>query len=247
MEYKNAPIAEVVIGMQFDGKVFDNPYIYNFYQDYKGQFPIIKENPALPSVIERIEGGAENKILQGFESRKFFINGNNSKLIQLQPDRLLFNWKRTTEQLEYPHFHAVLEEFMNIYTRLDADCDLDTKITQVEITYLDHIVLDNFQKTDFNPNGILDIIAFNEETNINHLKFEIGIPKEELSGNIKVNITSALRNQDKGKVLVMENTCRGALGKLKKEEWFKKAHNELIDLFDSITSDNAKKVWGVQK
>jgi uncharacterized protein (TIGR04255 family) len=184
--------------------------------------------------------------LSNFNSRKFFINKIGSKLIQLQPDKLLFNWKKTDVGEEYPNFSVVFEEFMKHYESLKGESDIDSRINQVEVTYLDHILLEDFEIKDFNTGAILNVLNF-ENRPINHFKVEYSIPVEDLRGNIRVSIHSAKRNNDLKNIIVLESTCRGALGKNSISEWFDTAHKRLTNLFDNLSTDKAKEIWEGQK
>ena len=42
IELSKPPVIEVVIGSQFDGPIFDNSYVYEFFQKIKDQYPIEK-------------------------------------------------------------------------------------------------------------------------------------------------------------------------------------------------------------
>lgn len=246
MEYKNAPIKEVVIGAQFDGKAISYECIYNFYNLIREQFPTIKENPILPTVIERLDVPSETKIISGFNSRKFFINENGSKLIQMQSDRLLFNWKKTQGNEEYPHFESVFKEFKLVLDKVDGLCKITDKINQVEVTYLDHVLLSDFEKKTYNPTDIFNLVNLQAENELKHLKLELGYPKKDLNGVINIQLSSAINNENQ-KIFMLESTCRGALGDMTIDSWFKLAHNILLDQFANITTENAKEKWGIKK
>ena len=111
MRYNNAPVGEVVIGIALNGIIFDNNFMYEFYQNFKEKYPIIQEHEIVPTVIESSSGPNEHRLLPGFNSRKFFLNKEQNKLVQLQADRFLFNWRKTDNKDEYPHFSSVSSEF----------------------------------------------------------------------------------------------------------------------------------------
>lgn len=248
MKLENAPIAEVVIGVQFGQSLITNKHIFNFFQDKKSLYPNITEDKILPAIIEDPEGESERKVLQGFHTRKFLINSKNTKLIQLQPDKLLFNWRKTTDEQEYPHFYNVLKEFFEIYNGLKKYCDLDNNINQQEVTYVDHILMDEFERfDDYNPSSILNINNLDEKTKINSLFQIFTFPVKNLSGNMHLQLKSATRKKDKRKIISMESTCRGAPTGKSLKHWYNEAHDNLIELFKDITTNNAKEKWGVYK
>lgn len=247
MEFQNAPIAEVVIGIQFDKPLISYNNILNFYQTIKTNFVKVKEQQVLSSAIENPNGQTERRLLQGFNSRKLFINKDENKLVQIQPDRLLFNWRKTNDTDEYPHFSNVYHEFKNIYEKLSEICSFENKDNQLEVAYVDHIIIDEFGKNDFNPSEILSIFNIDKKKTVNSIEQNITFPVKNLLGNINLQIVSATRNNDKRKIFRMESTCRGARKNEPMDNWYENAHNELLKLFSNITTEKAKQVWGIIK
>ena len=246
MKFKNAPIAEVVVGAQFEEFVFGSGFIFNFYQKNKNDYPIVREDALLSSVIERMEGPDQHKILNTQNSRKLFFNTNETKLIQLQPDRLLFNWRKTSDDEEYPHFDSVFKEFKKIYDGLVNE-DLQQKINQLEMTYVDHFLMEDFKQNDYNPSQVLNIIDLTTFDEVKSIEQNISFPVRNLNSNIHLNIRSATRKNDQKKILRMDTTCRGAPGNKDINNWYEEAHDKLLELFSHITTDKAKTKWGIEK
>lgn len=246
MKFDKAPIAEVVLGLQFKEPVFTYKFIYNFYNSIKDNFPEIQENQILPTVIEKIDEPTENKILQGFNSRKFFIHKNQNKLIQMQPDRLLFNWRKLENAAEYPHFINVKDEFLKIFASVNEIQNIKSMINQLEMTYVDNIFIDQHKADNFDTKTIFNI--FNLRKDIKTLDYKISYPIVELNGNVHLSIKNAKSKKDQRKLLVVESTTRGALlNGMSIDEWFEASHKELLDLFNNITTDSAKEIWGINK
>ena len=244
MKFDNAPIAEVVLGLQFNEPVFTYKFIYDFYNSIKENFPEVQENQILPTVIEKTDEPAENKILQGFNSRKFFIHKNQNKLIQIQPDRLLFNWRKLENATEYPHFANVKDEFIKMFSIIDEKLNINLKINQLEMTYVDNIFIDQHNADNFNTKTIFKIFSLNKD--VKSTEYKISYPIVGLNGNVLLSINSAKTKKDQRKLLIMESTTRGALNGMSINEWFEASHKELLDLFVTITTDSAKEIWGIK-
>ncbi|RLD56918.1 MAG: hypothetical protein DRJ05_10520 [Bacteroidetes bacterium] len=246
IKLSNPPIIEVVIGVQFSSPLIDNKLIYDCYQLIKESFPEIKENPILPSIIENIDGPNQENLLTGFHSRKWFVNSEGHKLIQLQPDRLLFNWRKSNSEKAYPHFQNVLGEFMQVFSKFDHICSFKELINQLEITYVDHIYLDDFNLKNFEINSIFNFWNFPKPLkNITNI-FSFGHP--EINGVINVNIQSAISNIDQRKLITCSTTCRGMFNEDQDmQQWFDLSHDIIIDLFTDLISDKAKQIWGFKK
>ncbi|MEI2693878.1 MAG: TIGR04255 family protein [Saprospiraceae bacterium] len=245
MKLKNAPVVEVVIGAQFSESALPNQLIFDFYQKIRNQFPLIQEHPPLLSIIEKINEKNENYLTQNILSRKFFLTQDQTKLIQIQPNRLLLNWRKNTENTEYPHFNNVLNEFLNIYTKINQIMQIDNYLNQLEVTYVDHIILEDFDKVDFNLTGILSVYNFSRT--VKNFEGQISFPIGSINGNIILNIKNAIRNSDQKKLFVVETTCRGFNQAYSIQKWFDLAHNELVSFFEEILTPLTKSKWGYTK
>ncbi len=245
LEFTNAPVAEVVIGVQFKGAPIPIDLLFQVYNQFTEKYPVIQEHPPLNPFVEKASGIPDSSFLPGFFSRKFFINKTNDKLIQIQQDRLLFNWRRKEDQEQYPHFKVVLADFMEVYNFINSKVQLDGQLKQYEVTYWDQINIEEFGRSDYNPKGALKILSIDSE--INGIDVQYSIPNSEMGGNLRVGLRQGVRNSDMKKIILLETTMRGFSDKIPIAEWCDKAHNQLLTYFDSIITDNAFKKWGGSK
>lgn len=243
IEFRNSPLNEVVLGMQFNGATFSSNNIIDIIEIFNKEFPEISENPPLPSIVESPTMPRIERFLNSFFSRKFIIHRNKNKLIQVQLDRLLFNWRKEDAKLDYPRFENVYSDFENIYDKINSELELQitSKINQYEFTYVDHIYLDSFDLESYTLKKVLNIL--DKISNIKDLNIAYSIPKEELGGVLTTSIKSAKSKKDNRKLFVLENTCRGFDPTITMDDWFAKAHKNLLDNFINIITDEAKKVW----
>ena len=240
MKFLNPPVVEVVIGAQFKDSVFNNKAIFDYYTVIKDKYPNIQENQILPAVIERINTPNTQRLIAGFNSRKLFINQSDSRLVQIQANKLLFNWRKTPDE-DYPHFNTVVKEFKGIYDNLNSQYHISDKLDQLEITYVDHFLLEEFQKEDYNPSGILNIL--NIDYSMKNVECSITFPIQDISSNLNFTLRSATRNIDNKKLLVMETTCRGFDSNIPIFNWYEQAHKEVTNLFLKITTSSSKNKW----
>jgi uncharacterized protein (TIGR04255 family) len=115
----------------------------------------------------------------------------------------------------------------------------------LEVTYVDHIFLEDFNKIDYNPVDILNIFNFKTNIKVKRLEQQTLFPVEELNGNLNLTIRSATRKTDNKKLLYVESTCRGGRGNYTIEKWCDLAHKKLLDLFNEIITEKAKNIWGI--
>ncbi|MDZ7777255.1 MAG: TIGR04255 family protein [Bacteroidales bacterium] len=241
-------MAELVVGVQFDQSIFDSTVIFDFYQKIKDKFPKIREDNLLPEIIEKTESlnetNTQNSNIKS--SRKLFFNSKETKLIQIQHNKLLFNWRKAGGNEEYPHFDNVYAEFKKIYEKLTEKKNQNT-INQYEVTYVDHINMKDFGIEAFNTNSILSFNNFDNKEVIKSIFQHFSIPQIDLNGNINLQVQSAIRNDDKSKVLVIESTCRGYSTNVSFDEWYNIAHERLVNQFEKMTTENAQLIWEKEK
>jgi uncharacterized protein (TIGR04255 family) len=145
--FRKPPVSEVAIGIQFQAPVLTPVHLGLYYQAIKERFPVVTVQPPLQPVFETFEAMTTMTFpipfpFQGMVTlpRMWFGKEDGSALIQLQPGRLVFNWRGGLEANAYPHFNAVQTEFMNALDALDAlvksERLADISVNQCELTYI---------------------------------------------------------------------------------------------------------------
>lgn len=122
-KFRTPPLTEVVHGVQFQRLPMTIVHPGLFYATLKGGFPRSQTVPPLPPIRPTYELSPVIGGIQFAEPdevpRAWFIGQDGSTLIQLQSDRLLFNWRRDPGNAEYPHFEEVHASFRTVYGQLE--------------------------------------------------------------------------------------------------------------------------------
>lgn len=240
---KKSPLNELILGIQFDDPVLTTNHIVEIIENLKPQYSELSEHPPLPLIIESPDKPKTQRLLNRFASRIHIIHNDKTKLVQVQPDRILFNWRKTAEDSVYPKFIMIYEEFKKIMKSIDKKLSIDlyNRINQFEFTYIDHIYLEDFNIDSYQLNEILNIFEY--KSIIKELNFEFSIPKVDIGGVLNTSIKSAKNKIDSRKLFVVENTCRGFISDDSIDSWFNKSHDILIENFINIITDKAKEIW----
>jgi len=148
--YERPPVIETVLGVQFDRLPrFKNAHLGGFWKTLsQEEWPTVTDAPALPTQVERFDAGAQwaaglRLQLTGDPSCRLRIsNDKGDRMIQLQNNRLHFNWLGQGRQ-DYPRYPKVRKGFVSVldrFTRFIIDEDLgEFRPDQWEVTYVNQI------------------------------------------------------------------------------------------------------------
>lgn len=151
VDFKDPPVVEVALGLQFKPlSRLKNPHLGLLWAKYRKSMPVLEELAPRPSATEDFDAPrltspeVQIKILgTPIGSRCWFLNGDGTELIQVQPDRFVFNWRKRQTAEEYPRYEYVKERFrehFHTFTRFLSREELgDVEPNQCEVSYINHI------------------------------------------------------------------------------------------------------------
>lgn len=255
-KFKNPPIYELVIGMSFKNILFDVFAITKFYEKVKGTYSKVEEKePILFQTIEKPRNNI-NDILTDMKFnpdsfvRYWFINGDGSKLIQIQNNCFYLNWRKNqTGENVYPSFKSLLEEFKNIYTILGSIVGQDTleKNAEFELTYYDHILADIEPNRRTNLDKIFDYFhleGLTSDLDGFNIRFSKKLP--DFDGRYDANYQSAILGKTKQNIVVVKTTIKGKLTEKYNnfESWFINSSYLIVEEFVAHLTEQFKKELG---
>jgi uncharacterized protein (TIGR04255 family) len=122
-DYSDPPVDEVVIGISFMSvSGFSTNHVAKYRDLVKAEFPGLQYQPRLITPLESLtqEGssappsfGPLGFFTQPFaqpSQRTWLVNADDQRVIQIQDDAFLTNWRRR-DLKPYPHFEPLLGEF----------------------------------------------------------------------------------------------------------------------------------------
>ena len=120
-----------------------------FYSRIRDRYPLSQTVPSLAPTRESFDAAAPmmmfqfGLVAQSELPRAWFWSRGDAMLIQLQPDRLLLNWRRAGNDVEYPHYEAVSAEFRRVYSEFETFVSEHSlgviEPNQCEMTYINHL------------------------------------------------------------------------------------------------------------
>lgn len=252
--YRNPPIAEVAIGCRF--RKLESLKIAHFgvfWQKFRTLFPIVEHAPPIAA-----DGGLppEDPTTGLTLPRLWLINGTESRLIQLQVDRLHYNWRRRDGESEYPRYESIVgafEETFESFERVAEELGLGVVLPEhYELSYINHLQKGvEWDVVSDLPNVFPDLV-WGKKSFLpfpDRIAWNWGFSMPDQAGIVQVKLTSAaLASEPPVPIFVLELTARGpAIEKTSRERnnWFSLARQWIVRGFADLTSiDIQNRVWG---
>ena len=258
VNFANPPVVEVVCGAAFTTlRALRVPHFGLFWNTFRNEFPRVQEAPPLVlAAADKIE----IELLQNPPlPRVWFLNEDESALIQIQKDRFIYNWKRQGATDPYPRYKTIYPTFVSWISRFSKflkENDLgEMEFRQFELTYVNHIPIDS----------VSGILARAPDTLIDHKRdstsgrflpegtnfswtTEYALPNG--TGSFYILAQSARTVRD-GQLLIRLDISAKGIGKEASlagmKSWFDVAHEWIIHGFIDATDKRVQdKVWGRQ-
>ncbi len=255
--FERPPVVEVACGVQFEGLIeWRTTHYGQFWTTIKDQFPETEDHPPLPRVRPTLTPTPpfqpEWSPLPPLR-RVFFIKPPGNFLIQLQQNRLFYNWRKVADSDDYPRFEAPLAGFRSAWAQFNhftSEAGLPTPAPEIwELTYINHILDEGAQF----PRDVWEYLGFYEKspeatppTPATAMAIQFVWPLENESGLLTLDVKHGNRLSDRRDVLIMELTVRGPAkgGSNGIEPWFEIAHQHIVNTFDKLTTRRAHQLWG---
>lgn len=263
-EFSQPPVIEVALSVQFEPLPSMNVAHFGlFWTRIRQEFPKTQYQPPLPATVERFGGRVPQPTLTttiGYPMpRCWFLNQEETELLQLQTDRLIHNWRKLEGQTApYPRYHRLRDKLLSEYSILNEFVEQEhlgqLVPNQCELTYINHI---SFQPMAANPPDLTKVIApwrqqysdsfLSAPESVNaSLTFVIPGPTGA-AGRLYLVASPSLRVTDDQPLLVLQVICRGAPDGNGIDGLFRfldNAHEWAVRAFASFTTTEMHSRWG---
>lgn len=264
--FAKPPVVEVSLGLQFEAlSGFRSVHAGLFWgiEEIRNSFPIAEEHVPLDPVVEKPGPAVPPEAQVRMEvkntpplPRFIFFEPGKEELIQLQENRFAHNWRKAGPTDEYPrysHMRPTLERELRIFERFIAGEKLgELRLTQGEITYVNHIEADAGGGAHRNPGEIFSIFpgTISPVASLESLRFEsrheIVDHRGLFSGRLHIALRPALRATDKKPIYVVQLIARGAPRGEGIEGAFSfldDGHERVVEAFADITTAEMHRSW----
>lgn len=257
-EFAKPPVIETVLGVEF--APIDELGILAigaFWDEIRHEYPLHQLMPPLQSIVDA-EGATKPiqiqvQLLSAPEARIWMINKDGTRLVQLQRNRLLFNWRKVAGNIEYPRYASIRNLFASLWADFvafleDRGIDAPT-ILACEISYVNHLEIGRefarFEDvTRVFPFWGLRAGSFLPAPEVGGFHMSFPMPNE--MGDLDVKLQPAIRNADLKNILQFELSAKGLVkkGKIKHAfRWLDVGHEWIVRGFTELTSPEMHAMW----
>lgn len=147
-EFADPPVVEVVLGVQFESiRQLRQSHFGRFWGAIGGDYPLTTDHPRLETPVLSLDPESKGPSfqLEMLDSppthRSWFVSADDERLVQLQDDRLIHNWRHRGGV--YPRFEPLRDQFWNAVNALRSVLEESgiprPQPRQVEVTYINWI------------------------------------------------------------------------------------------------------------
>jgi uncharacterized protein (TIGR04255 family) len=227
-DFKFPPVTEVVLSVQFaPSSLFRSVHAGLYWNEIRSEYPKVSEQAPIAPAFETF--GATPMLSPVFQvqamfgppmARHWFETDDGEHLVQLQPDRILHNWRQRSPEMEYPRYESLRAKFKGEVDKLIAffrnEGLGEIRPNQCEVTYINTITSTRGQNPHEHLARITPLWAGNlsepvlpaPETTTIQTKYVLR--KDEVPyGRVYVTFTPSYRVTDYSPVVQLEVTARG--------------------------------------
>ena len=150
-DFDRPPVAEVNLGIEFGTlRPMRAAHLGLFWSQIRDEYPSLQEQPPLASAIEPFDEEAQplSVSFEFLESapplRTWLLGPDSSRLLQIQNDRFIHNWRRVVPDAPYPRYESVRDEFATRLEQFSTFASAEQlgslDVLQAEVNYVNEIV-----------------------------------------------------------------------------------------------------------
>jgi uncharacterized protein (TIGR04255 family) len=251
VRFTQPPLVEIAFSVEFIAPDFSSVHLGLYWESIRSDFPLQQDSQ--PIILE--EYGNSTPPLR----RVGFVSNDRSKIIQLQENLFIFNW-RYNSQDETHHFGNILVQFIAYWNRfqewwLNLEGE-PIEVQKYELTYFnaidqensgwqnakDHAKVFNFIETKWS-----DFLNVPESLDI-----QINFLLPNNSGTLSVSVDQLSLSSDEDDqeevtskdVVFFKLLAQSSDTSILITDWVTSAHDYIVKVFLELTKEDTQKLWG---
>ena len=258
-DFDAPPVIETLLGVQFSStKQFPTRLYTEYWKRIMSRFPSLELQGPLPAVTE--EFGRPQalafgiQLVQGDESRYWYIDESGTRLLQIQKDRFIHNWRRIKDE-PYPHYDEDIRprfekewvEFCSFLREKGYDKPV---VNQCEVTYVNHI---EPGEDSAHVGDLSKVISCWSDTYSGHFlkqpettTFNVRYLMPENRGRLYIMGQPVIRKRDAKQVFQLNLTARGKPKSSELHdilEWLDLGREWIVRGFTDFTTPEMHRLW----
>jgi uncharacterized protein (TIGR04255 family) len=258
-DFDSPPITETVFGVQYSTEHrVGLPELGLYAEMVKGEFPRLELRPPLGSWAEARQAPRGSlEVIHGAPPlpRCWFIDEPGNRLIQLQEDRFVHNWRKVGGDEQYPRYEGILTEFLRRWEGfkefLEQRGKGRAKEDVFELSYINHIEKGVGWSDAGDLAGLFSFLSGrgtdgflpSPSSIVYRARYALPAPM----GYLEVSVNPVVRAHDQKEAIQLQLTSRGPskrIDGLEVSAWFGLAREWIVKGFADLTSEEAHKIWG---
>lgn len=263
-DFAQPPVDETALSIQFAPiPGFNIPHFGLFWSRIRDRYPNFEIQQPITNVTEQFDAAVlprqiELAFLSLPDIRCWYLEDPSNRLLQVQRDRFVHNWRKLTGAEQYPRYpslRASLEKEWDGFCAFLRDEKLGTpKVNQCEVTYVNHIEYDKGWRGYGDLDKVVAAFATPKRRNRflpdpERVDMQVSYRVEENAGRLHVSFLPVIRGRDGKEVLQMTLTARGAPASSEAQDvfhWLDLARRWVVRGFADFTSLDMHKIWEKQ-
>jgi uncharacterized protein (TIGR04255 family) len=260
-EFDAPPINEAVLGLEFSPLAkWSIPHFGLFWNQLRDEYPRCEIKPPLAQQEERF-GEAQRALLaapslqfefvQQPEVRCWFHDRSEHRLLQIQADRFIHNWRKQGDADEpYPRYENIRPIFEREWARFNEFVKAEdlgpVAVNQCEVTYVNHLEQGREWTSLADLPNVLTFWKGSGATHPAPESVQVVMSFVRDSTRLRVQLHHAIRNADLKEILVFTLSARGRPSTGQPQDilrWMDDARAWLVRSFEELTTARMHALW----
>lgn len=264
-DFEDPPVVETVLGVEFAPlEKWGIPHFGLFWSEIRSEYPRFEVQPPLDSQIEKFSKEVGQPRMVRFEVlsqppvRCWFIDQSGRRILQVQNDRFVHNWRKVGTAETYPHYENIRPIFEPEWERfcrfLESNEVGTPAVRQCEVTYVNHLDQGQGWQTFADLGSVIPCLSGNPTGRFLPVPEDVGLKVRYLmpsdQGRLHIQLQPAIRHADAKEILHLTLTARGRPASSDLADvlnWFDLGREWVVRGFADFTSAKMHDLWRRKK
>lgn len=253
------PVNETVLGLEFSPlSKWSIPHFGLFWSRIRGEYPRCEVKAPLAQQEEKFGEqhaplnfrSIQFELLQQPEVRCWFHDSTEHRLLQVQQDRFIHNWRKQGAPDEYPRYEKIRSIFEREWARFKEFTSTEDlgpiAVNQCEVTYVNHLE----QGREWtNLADLSEVVTFWKGCSATHpapesVQAVMSFVRD--STRLRVQLQHAIRSIDLKEIIVFTLSARGRPDSDQAQDilrWMDDARAWVVTSFAELTTPEMHRLW----